>query len=979
MFRQILSNKLSNAQKKTLRDFYNANTGNNQPTISKIARQMKLNNGNEAYEYLRELYNEDIEEKQTKNKKEKQKQKRLTAQKVLENTKVYNPFEYQHDDRLQKFYNLLKNIFLNKTIVLDYVVFGKHYKDVRVEVPDIKEFSKWWNKTGRWLIYTTSGVFIWDDEEIISMYESDDDDMTFKIIIYEANTNFNYKKIKQFFKEGETNCLLTPILNWATNLLENSKTEKTKSRYKTIIKKINTKLIPQLFNTGVPQDNTLNDIANDLQIDLNIIKPLCDIKFINIKSNKKCLKAFTFLNNKLNHVEIMNTSIDNYVLKNNIIEITQEDLQKLKIDLDTNETHYTFEKGLDNIRSISTLEATYTVKDDFNEKMTEFEIDTGLINCKIDDIDDKELSLFIKNGTHYNGTIDFIDVSKITNKEVNDKNKLIYADYKGNKINHIDMITAYANYLKCDYYEGFLGKITDFRKTDKIMGVGLYQIYDLNFDNNIGLKEYNNIMKIYFNDTIYPSCELRFLLNQKVTFKISYGCWGINALDFDLLDYDCMKEKYDGIKGYSKYTGKCDSHYLSKKYWINGDENMASLIRDNTTGKVEKYENNTICVSYNKQHNYHLGHFTSFIVAYQRIQVLEQLLCMNEEDIIRVCVDGIYSTEENISYDEDIFQPKDILTFENTCATEYISRSDIKNDWECGEFRDTFKKELFIGAGGNGKTHLNLTDKGLIKVLYCSPSWKLATKKANEYNCKSQVWSNLLTLDPEQQSKIKRFNTLLIDEVSMMTEEQKNTIFSTYSELKLIFCGDIGFQAKPFNTDANVVINEITDNDFDNVIKLNKNYRFKCDKLIHLINDVREFIEYNRSDKEINNFVKKYFINNTITDNEVKQLYKIEDMILSRSHNIKDNYTEMFKDMEKYSITKNSRFFKNGDIIIGEKPDADCEIRHSYTIHSIQGETCYTKLFINVDKEYDGRLLYTALSRATKLEQIYLVKKENVV
>ena len=27
----------------------------------------------------------------------------------------------------------------------------------------------------------------------------------------------------------------------------------------------------------------------------------------------------------------MNTSIDNYVLKNNIIEITQEDLQKLKI------------------------------------------------------------------------------------------------------------------------------------------------------------------------------------------------------------------------------------------------------------------------------------------------------------------------------------------------------------------------------------------------------------------------------------------------------------------------------------------------------------------------------------------------------------------------------------------------------------------------------------------------------------------------
>jgi len=82
MFRQILTNKLSNTQKKTLRDFYNANTGNNQPTISKISRQMKLNNGNEAYEYLRELYNEDIEEKQTKNKKEKQKQKRAASQAI---------------------------------------------------------------------------------------------------------------------------------------------------------------------------------------------------------------------------------------------------------------------------------------------------------------------------------------------------------------------------------------------------------------------------------------------------------------------------------------------------------------------------------------------------------------------------------------------------------------------------------------------------------------------------------------------------------------------------------------------------------------------------------------------------------------------------------------------------------------------------------------------------------------------------------
>ena len=129
------------------------------------------------------------------------------------------------------------------------------------------------------------------------------------------------------------------------------------------------------------------------------------------------------------------------------------------------------------------------------------------------------------------------------------------------------------------------------------------------------------------------------------------------------------------------------------------------------------------------------------------------------------------------------------------------------------------------------------------------------------------------------------------------------------------------------------------------------------------------------SDSEIN-----YAVINTlkdrIVDNEyVVSNYKINDMILSRTHAIKDKYTETFKELPKWYITKNSRFFKNGTIVIGDKPDTnDCEIRHSFTIHSIQGETAKHNLYINIEKTYDSRLLYTAISRATRLDQIYLVK-----
>jgi hypothetical protein len=198
----------------------------------------------------------------------------------------------------------------------------------------------------------------------------------------------------------------------------------------------------------------------------------------------------------------------------------------------------------------------------------------------------------------------------------------------------------------------------------------------------------------------------------------------------------------------------------------------------------------------------------------------------------------------------------------------------------------------------------------------------------------------------------------------MMTELQKQTIINRYNDMKIIFCGDLGFQASPF---TNI---EMNTEDLK-VIEYDKNYRFTCNKMIELMKKVRLMIKQNKTDFEVNKFVFSQIQN--IDDNELKSIYKIEDMILSRSHLIKDRYTEMFKEMQKWYVTKNTRLFHNGDIVIGDKPDATCEIRHSYTIHSIQGETANNKLFINMDNIYDKRLLYTALSRAKEISQIYLV------
>lgn len=60
-FRKILSTKLSNQQKQLLRDFYNTENGVNLTSISKIGRRMGLT-GDNAYEELRSIYNEYIDD-----------------------------------------------------------------------------------------------------------------------------------------------------------------------------------------------------------------------------------------------------------------------------------------------------------------------------------------------------------------------------------------------------------------------------------------------------------------------------------------------------------------------------------------------------------------------------------------------------------------------------------------------------------------------------------------------------------------------------------------------------------------------------------------------------------------------------------------------------------------------------------------------------------------------------------------------------
>ena len=99
-------------------------------------------------------------------------------------------------------------------------------------------------------------------------------------------------------------------------------------------------------------------------------------------------------------------------------------------------------------------------------------------------------------------------------------------------------------------------------------------------------------------------------------------------------------------------------------------------------------------------------------------------------------------------------------------------------------------------------------------------------------------------------------------------------------------------------------------------------------------------------------------------------------MILVSENRFNNEYCAMFPDILKIRVKSNFTDYKNGEIIFEDVvyiPKKDKEFRHGFTVHSVQGLTFDYKIFIDLRGMGLNRMVYTAISRAKTIEQIFLV------
>jgi len=849
--------------------------------------------------------------------------------------------------------------------------------------------NKWWNEVKGDFYAEESPFLKWN-------YDLSNGDVV--NIIFSKETKLQGQYFQQTFRDGKlSRCLLQPIYDWAQDKLESSKSKAAKSRYLKIINRFKNRMLKHRevsgyfdkYANGVPEDQ-LSTICEDCEIGMEITQPFNENTMFEYQPTKRGTgKTFRWINSRYNHVDLATKPL----LYNTIFKVgdcdeieSRDEMRKILKDYHDKSIYPVYNRDPHGITSIQTLDKHYKLYNEYSSVVREWEREQGLDSCSIDAKDLPDMQSFINAGTHFNGTIDFKDTSYFTDV-FNDC--VIMPPW----LRHIDMTKAFARFKDYEYYDGFMTKITDYRYTDKYYDNGLYLIDSLDFEGcSEQFRQLNDMLGWYINYNVYPVADLKALERYGGKFKVLCGVWGIKE-DWEYNDDMINKkvkinigEEVGEVAYYCKSAGMNASLNYTKSFYMKGEKEYFQNIVHNTNADIYITDTHDARITFDSKYVYNKKHITAQITSYQRLQMLEQLMKMDLEKVIRICVDGIYFVKHNFVKD-DIFNYKSKITFVNDPCESYLSgiinKIELDNNFTGMEpFMEYHRVSLYNGAGGDGKTYgLLMKDHGHVNVVYAPHSNKLAStmkqkyfekfgKKLNVSNHTRLLEAPFALGEDGKIGECHKYNVYFIDECSMLTEEDKMFMIENIRG-KIFFIGDLDCQLLPSKVGGRFSTKGI-----DYIAPQSKvNYRFKDEEQKQACKYVRDCIK-NPMPMQLHKLPYK-----CVDHDYVKKNYKVQDIILvsrgatgNKSNTNYNNYwNEIFKDIPKYKVKNNTRDYSNGDIVFKKIKNVITEFRHGYTIHSVQGETYEHNIYIDMRHMVDVRMFYTAISRAQYHTQIYLV------
>lgn len=961
--RKINSLSLSNAQKTKLRDYFSEQTGRKYRSITDITKELNdINKNSElTYELLRVRYNDAVDVQRRAVKAVQAKERRAVKKNMMKTPVKKTPVLMDH------VYTRKPNIItedgndiiavLDRDLDDDLKALSKKLVGVTTFYVQLSKVV-YLSQTGHILQnkYTDPDSIYWEvlRRFFYPQYDSGPDESIVikplqvgesnRVVVLLSDTIIPEKMQQKYRDGGEKHCVIEPIYNLFMSYADNSVSKESKKKLIRTANQI--KSFETEYPDGVPEED-MHIIGKAARLCI-IIHDIIGNEISRYNSSSS--KFIRFTNTRINHIEQGQLCLD---AKPD--EVTQERLNEIIYEHDRDNVFYLLRSSLNIFREIKSVRGCWTVEDPENKIINNFSKEIGIKKCSYDALKYPEMN-------------ELIFESRIINAA---PTPLCENPNEIENANHIDLSKAYTLHKECEFYKGFCGVLQQWRKLNVMHNVadfleshlGIFQFKVTSRDNEF------LIMLGIFNGGLYslPSVEIFYFIKTfKMTCVLTAGAWG-SRFDFEYTD-----EMLDNRR-YCIWAGKNGMQFDSNTYTFKGEKKWASHLASVIGAENISFYNDagTITCKVANKVSYTRHHILAFITAYTRINMMEIMRNIPQQSLIKVILDGIY-------FRGDI--PDIVLPYKNN--KELKKHIAFKDYWYNESKVDVskwaeYKKEfdgncVLAGAGGTGKTHTILNDKGFVNPKYVVPMHSLGQEIRNKYGVSYDTMHKFIgkgCISRRAESDIVP-SVVLIDELTMHDGSDIEKAIAMYPESLIFVAGDIDkkqwYQCR--NGD-NGEFNELWQPADWRYVFFEKDYRSLDNELRQFKLDVREKM------REV------------FTDGKNRDANKIKDWVLSNYKTI--SMDEAINDFLSRPAAEclwiagthntNKKLLENGVVsgYIKNKQITFCpdgaEKRGSFTIHSFQGLTISDKrVFISMDN-FEYAMFYTAVSRVRNFKQIILV------
>ena len=822
-------------------------------------------------------------------------------------------------------------------------------KEVAETVYLLKHRSSWqnvyWNYIFPFLRFGNGS----DGGYLPDMLLAKNEDLDHVSLVVTTNQEVPVARLAQRFRDGVVHCVIDPLVTLWKQMGDNSESDGSRKRCYQVMRKIEG--LRGRFADGVPEAD-MEEVARIAQRKI-VITDMFGKGFL--EYNVKSSKTFAWRNNRKNHVEQGRLYLEGAAVK-----VTQAEFDVIYADHEeawrNEQRDFYVEGSAEGVRCIRSDRGAWRVRDPLFEAFEEKAKELGLNEYGLNAVKHAEVNEYIREACVVNAAPVLLSDNEPTG--------------------HRDLAAAYTQHKMTSYYRGFLGKIHQWRKLNVGSGeakaflskhLGIFRCKILSCDNEL-------LAKLGLKETVtLPSPELLYFLDHGVVAEIVSGVFG-STWDGDL--YGGLMEPIGDVKKpYAHFAGCFGHENLKKTYKFHGDEEWAGHLK--SCGYETYYRDGWISVKVDKEFYYSSHHILAFITSYTRINMLEAMSKFDVADLCAVVLDGIYYKGECPDIG-DAFRMKPVKKLVSSGWGWYMP-SIVPDDFmtEGG----LLESHILAGQGGCGKTWSVLTDKGFNDVLYVVPQHTLGIENAKEHGVRYTTIHKLIGAESFDKTKGKMVKcrpwkeehtmpaVCLIDEMTMIDGAWISKALEMYPQTLFFIAGDvirrngtmIAFQCrsgKPgmFNTvfDSGLPIKYF---DVDRRSRDNELKEMKMEiraKMLEFYTD-GEVADSQR----MSAWVKKRYgvsVNNT---------FNVGDTVIAGTH--RTNETLLKKGfVSGYLSYKNER---SREAVEGWTK------RGSFTTHSYQGSTISDgKVYVVINDAFELAMIYTAVSRAVRIEQIKFVE-----